>query len=158
MTLHTSLASPPGDLRSLAGMCPNATLCVPSSSAPLRCTTTGLSLWCHSHRVWGYGLHCPTCPAGSFAQFDSIQLTSVAVRDSIVLCEEIAVLLAKDAIEPVPPAEMRQGFYSLYVIIPKKAGGLQPILDLRISNLALLKLPFEMLTQKLIIRCIQPQD
>ncbi len=35
----------------------------------------------------------------------------------------------KDAIEPVPPAEMRQGFYSPYFIVPKKDGGLRPILD-----------------------------
>ncbi len=35
----------------------------------------------------------------------------------------------KDAIEPVPPAEMRQGFYSPYFIVPKKGGGLRPILD-----------------------------
>ncbi len=34
----------------------------------------------------------------------------------------------KDAIEPVPPAE-RQGFYSPYFIVPKKDGGLRPILD-----------------------------
>ncbi len=128
-------------------MCPNATICVPSSSAPLRCTTTGLSLWCHSHEYGGV----VALPNMSCWLIRTIRLNSThfsAVRDSIVLCEEIAVLLAKDAIEPVPPAEMRQGFYSLYVIIPKKAGGLQPILDLRISNLALLKLPFEMLTQK----------
>ncbi len=43
--------------------------------------------------------------------------------------KEIAVLLAKDAIEPVPPAEMRQGFYSPYFIVPKKGG----VLDLRLE-------------------------
>ncbi len=53
----------------------------------------------------------------------------VAARNAPVLREEIAVLLAKDAIEPVPPAEMRQGFYSPYFIVPKKGGGLRPILD-----------------------------
>ncbi len=42
----------------------------------------------------------------------------MAVRNAPVLREEIAVLLAKDAIEPVPPAEMRQGFYSPYFIVP----------------------------------------
>ncbi len=72
--------------------------------------------------------------------------------------EEIAVLLAKDAIEPVPPAEMRQGFYSPYFIVPKKGGGLRPILDLRVLNRALHKLPFKMLTHRRMIKCIQPQD
>ncbi len=46
----------------------------------------------------------------------------MAVRNAPVLHEEIAVLLAKDAIEPVPPAEMRQGFYITYFIVPKKGG------------------------------------
>ncbi len=36
--------------------------------------------------------------------------TSVKAVDAPVLCAEIAVLLAKDTIEPVPPAEMRSGF------------------------------------------------
>ncbi len=71
---------------------------------------------------------------------------------------QIAVLLAKDAIEPVPPAEMRQGFYSPYFIVPKKGGGLRPILDLRVLNRALHKLPFKMLTHRRMIKCIQPQD
>ncbi len=47
--------------------------------------------------------------------------TSVAIRETLVLREAIAVLLVKDAIELVPPAEMRQGIYSPYFIIPKKA-------------------------------------
>ncbi len=81
---------------------------------------------------------------------------SVAVRNAPVLCEEIAVLLAKDAIEPVPPAERRQGFYSPYFIVPKKGGGLRPILDLRVLNRALHK--FKMRTRRRIINCIQPQD
>ncbi len=79
----------------------------------------------------------------------------MAVGNAPVLREEIAVLLAKDAIEPVPPAEMRQGFY---FIVPKKGGGLRPILDLRVLNRALHKLPLKMLTHRRMIKCIQPQD
>jgi hypothetical protein len=75
-----------------------------------------------------------------------------------VLRAEIAVLLAKDAIEPVPPADMKTGFYSPYFIVPKKGGGLRPILDLRILNRSLHRLPFKMLTQKRIFKCIRPQD
>ncbi len=45
--------------------------------------------------------------------------THLVPHDSL-LREEIAVLLAKDAIKPVPPAEMMQGFYSSYFIAPKK--------------------------------------
>ncbi len=83
---------------------------------------------------------------------------SVEARNAPVLREEIAVLLAKDAIEPVPPAEMRQGFYSPYFIVPKKGGGLRPILDLRLLNRALHRLPFKMLTHRRMIKCIQPRD
>ncbi|KAI2663570.1 Transposon Ty3-I Gag-Pol polyprotein [Labeo rohita] len=75
-----------------------------------------------------------------------------------VLRAEVAVLLAKDAIEPVPPAEMKSGFYSPYFIVPKKSGGLRPILDLRALNRSLLRLPFKMLTTKRMLTCIRPQD
>ncbi len=78
--------------------------------------------------------------------------------DTHVLRAEIVVLLAKDAIELVPPADMRSGFYSPYFIVPKKSGGLRPILDLRVLNRSLHKLPFKMLTQKRIFECIRPRD
>ncbi len=75
-----------------------------------------------------------------------------------------AILLAKDAIESVPLADMRSGFYSFYFysrfyfIVPKKSSGLRPILDLQVLNRALHKLLFKMLTQNCIFECIRPQD
>ncbi len=74
--------------------------------------------------------------------------------EDAVLLAEIVVLLAKEAIEPVPPAEMKSGFYSPYFIVPKKGDGLRPILDLRVLNQAIHKLPFRMLMQKCIFQCI----
>ncbi|KAI2665879.1 Transposon Ty3-G Gag-Pol polyprotein [Labeo rohita] len=92
-------------------------------------------------------------------KFRGILFTSVrSDTDASVLRAEIAVLLAKDAIEPVPPAEMRSGFYSPYFIVPKKSGGLRPILDLRVLNRSLLRLPFKMLTSKRILSCVRHQD
>src|SRR5512146_2334697 len=82
--------------------------------------------------------------------------TWVNPLSALVLREEIAALLAKGAIEPVPPAEMESGFYSPYFIVPKKSGGSRPILDLRVLNRCLHKLPFRMLTQKRILRCVRP--
>ncbi len=142
---------------------------LPFAAPPQVCR---LCRWSHLHSVWRRGSRCPACLAGSRAQFDSATRFSspgdlpsstafsrlVAVRNAPVLRKEIAVLLAKDAIEPVPPAERRQGFYSPYFIIPKKRGGLRPILDLRVLNRALHKLPFKMRTRRRIIKCIQPQD
>ncbi|XP_016370811.1 uncharacterized protein LOC107710542 [Sinocyclocheilus rhinocerous] len=53
---------------------------------------------------------------------------------------------------------MKSGFYSPYFIVPKKTGGLRPILDLRALNRALHRLPFKMLMPKLIFECIRPMD
>ncbi|KAL0204691.1 hypothetical protein M9458_002709, partial [Cirrhinus mrigala] len=87
-----------------------------------------------------------------------ILFTSVrSDTDASVLRAEIAVLLVKDAIEPVPPAEMKSGFYSPYFIVPKKTSGLRPM-DLRVLNRSLHRLPFKMLTSKHIISCIRHQD
>ncbi len=91
-------------------------------------------------------------------KFRGIRFTSVKPADAPVLRAEIAVLLAKDAIELVPPADMRSGLFSPYFIVPKKGGGLRPILDLRVLNRALHKLPFKMLTQKRIFGCVRPLD
>ncbi len=91
-------------------------------------------------------------------KFSSIRFTSVKAADAPVLLAEIAVLLATDAIEPVPPADMMMGFYSPYFIVPKKGGGLRLILELRVLSRALHQLPFKMLTQKCIFGCIRPRD
>ncbi len=113
-----------------------------------------LSRWLTRTIRLGYAIQFARRPP----KFNGVLETSVAVRNAPVLREEIAVLLAKDAIEPVPPAERRHGFYSPYFIIPKKRGGLRPILDLRVLNRALHKLPFKLRTRRRIIKCIQPQD
>ncbi len=62
----------------------------------------------------------------------------------------ISVLLAKDLMVPVPPADMKAGFFSPYFIVPKKSGGLRPILGLRI-------LMPKMLMQNRIFGCIRHQ-
>ncbi|KAI2658657.1 Gag-Pol polyprotein [Labeo rohita] len=53
---------------------------------------------------------------------------------------------------------MKSGFYSPYFIVPKKSGGLPPILDLRVLNRSLHRLPFKMLTAKCILSCVRHQD
>ncbi len=164
---HAPLASPVRDPGSSVRMPQNAPPSVPSTPTPFRCTTTGTSIvplepLAQRLEAW---LTLPslsrwltrTIRLGYAIQF-ARRSSQVAVRNAPVLREEIAVLLAKDAIEPVPPAEMRQGFYSPYFIVPKKGGGLRPILDLRVLNRALHKLPFKMLTHRRMIKCIQPQD
>ncbi len=151
---------------------------LPSESgpcAPLRCPTAGTSVaplvplvrslgaWLELPRpsLWllrtirlGYAIQFARCPP----KFRGIRFTSVLNKDAPVLRAEVAVLLAKDAIESVPPGEMNSGFYSPYFIVPKKGGGLRPFLDLRVLNRALHKVPFRMLTQRRIFQCIRPFD
>ncbi len=59
---------------------------------------------------------------------------------------EVDTLLRKGAIEVVPPHERESGFYNQYIIVPKKDGGLHPILDLRQLNRSFSRLKFRMLT------------
>ncbi len=136
---HAPLASPVWD--------PGSSVRMPQNCTTFRCTTTGMSIvpleplaqhletwltlpslsrWLMRTIRLGYAIQFARRPL----KFNGVLETSMAVRNAPVLREGIAVLLAKDAIEPVPPAEMRQGFYSPYFIVPKKGGGLRPILDL----------------------------
>ncbi len=152
VTLHTQ--TPPPAITGQAFTGPGPGPCVPP-----RCPTTGTSVTplvplARSLGAWlalpspsrwllqtirlGYAIQFARRPP----KFRGIRFTSVKPADAPVLHAEIAVLLAKDAIEPVPPADMRSGLFSPYFIVPKKGGGLRPILDLRVLNRALHKLPF----------------
>ncbi len=53
------------------------------------------------------------------------------------LLEELPSLLLKGAIEVVSQSDLEQGFFSHYFLVPKRDGGLRPILDLRHLNLSL---------------------
>ncbi len=79
-------------------------------------TLPSLSRWLTRTIRLGYAIQFARRPP----KFNGVLKTSVAVRNAPVLREEIAVLLAKDAIEPVSPAEMMQGFYSLTSSYPRK--------------------------------------
>ncbi len=168
VTLHTQ--TPPPAITGQAVTGPGPGPCVPH-----RCPTTGTSVTplvplARSLGAWlalpspsrwllrairlGYAIQF----ARHSPKFRGIRFTSVKPADAPVLRVEIAVLLAKDAIEPVPPANMGSGLFSPYFIVPKKGGGLRPILDLRVLNRALHKLPFKMLTQKRIFGCVRPLD
>ena len=80
------------------------------------------------------------------------------VKDRVqaqVLAAEIATLLQKKAIVKVDFSEQHAGFYSKYFLIPKKDGGLRPILDLRHLNSFLKVLPFKMLTTSQILHTVE---
>ncbi len=116
VTLHTQTLSP-----AITG--PGLGQCVPP-----RCHTAGmlevplvsslgawLALPCPSRWLLrtislGYAIQF----AWYLPKFRGIRFTSVKDVNAPVLCAEITFLLANDAIEPVPPAVMRSGFYSPY--------------------------------------------
>ncbi len=92
-------------------------------------------------------------------RFDGVQLIVVnSASKASVLQQELSSLLQKGSIEEIPQSDIEQGFFSRYYLVPKRDGGLRPILDLRRLNLSLYKGKFKMLTMKTIMSQIQGVD
>ncbi|KAL0148789.1 hypothetical protein M9458_055967 [Cirrhinus mrigala] len=102
----------------------------------------------------GYSLQFARRPP----RFSGVVPTLVVSKYTHVLRSEVMILLEKGAVEVVHPAQSESGFYSRYFLVPKKGGGLRPILDLRHLNRALMKRPFKMITLKQILSHIRPGD
>ncbi|KAI2667130.1 Transposon Ty3-G Gag-Pol polyprotein [Labeo rohita] len=90
--------------------------------------------------------------------FFGVSPTLVGPEQGLVMEQEVVSLLRKEAIEVVPPHDRESGFYSRYFIVPKKDGGLRPILDLRVLNRSVMKLKFRMLTLKQVVSQIRSED
>ncbi len=90
--------------------------------------------------------------------FKGLFLTSTNPEQALVLEQEVSSLLRKEAIEVVPPLDRESGFYSRYFVVPKKDGGLRPILDLRLLNRSVSHLKFRMLTVKQVVSQIRSED
>ncbi len=80
------------------------------------------------------------------------------IHHARVLRSEVMTLLEKGVIEKVPPAQSESGFYSRYFLVPKKDGGLRPILEPRRLNHALMRRSFRMITLKQILSQIRTGD
>ncbi|XP_026102420.1 uncharacterized protein LOC113073888 [Carassius auratus] len=91
-------------------------------------------------------------------RFNGVSPTLVGPEQALVMEQEVHALLRKEAIEVVPPHERESGFYSRYFIVPKKDGGLRPILDLRLVNRSVKRLKFRMLTLKQVVSQIRSED
>ncbi len=115
----------------------------------------GVSLWVLRTIRTGYTLQFGKNPR----RFDGVHLTVVnSAAKASVLQQELSSLLQKGAIEEVPQSEVERGFFSRYFLVPKRDGGLRPILDLRRLNLSLYKGKFKMLTMRTIMSQVQEGD
>jgi hypothetical protein len=47
-----------------------------------------------------------------------------------LLSEEVQSLLLKSVIEEISPTQSTPGFYSRLFLVPKKTGGMRPVIDL----------------------------
>ena len=82
--------------------------------------------------------------------------TSNSTSTLQVIDQEITTLLQKQAIEPV--LSSTPGFQSTLFVIPKKDGGLRPVLNLKPLNQHLPVQHFKMETMKTITQLLQPGD
>ncbi len=124
------------------------------------------SLLAQKHVILFLSFLSRTIPTGYTLQFgknpprfDGVHLTVVnSTAKASVLQQELSSLLQKGAIEEVPQSEVERGFFSRYFLVPKRDGGLRPILDLRRLNLSLYKGKFKMLTMRTIMSQVQEGD
>ncbi len=85
-------------------------------------------------------------------------IPEASLEQALVMEQEVETLLRKEAIEVVLPHDTESGFHSRYFIVPKKDGGLRPILDLRRLNRSVMRLKFRMLTIKQVVSQIRSED
>ena len=87
-----------------------------------------------------------------------LETVMTSQTETAALITELTELVKKGAISPIPPGEESEGFYSRYFLVPKKTGGMRPILDLSVFNKRIMKRPFHMLTIKHVLECVRPGD
>lgn len=110
-------------------------LCLLCHFASVWQSILGISYWVRNVIENGYMLQFWRRPP----RFNGVVMSTVPAHSEPVLRQEVLNLLAKRAIEVVPSSERESGFYSRYFVVPKKGGGLRPILDLRPINRVLYK-------------------
>ncbi|XDV29293.1 hypothetical protein PO909_032430 [Leuciscus waleckii] len=114
----------------------------------------GVSKWVLNIIERGYSLQFRRRPRRYVARVETTVKTEVAH----LLRAEVTKLLSKGAIEPLSQVQSEGGLYSRYFLVPKKDGGLRPILDLRQLNKVLVKRQFRMLTTRQILVQIRQGD
>ncbi|KAL3999504.1 Ran GTPase-activating protein 1 [Sarotherodon galilaeus] len=102
----------------------------------------------------GYRLQFANTPP----RFHRVIFSLAKGESARILQEEITTLLSKGAVREIPQEQSQCGFYSKYFLVPKKGGGLRPILDLRALNQHLRSYKFRMLTPTTQLHVVRPGD
>ena len=144
-----------------------------AEAAATNIDSPGPGVVCFSRRQLQYWAACTPDPwvlstltQGYTLQFRRRPLATGRVRMTIIrdpakaiaLGQELSTLQAKGAIEHVDPLVEPRGFYSTYFLVPKKDGGIRPVLDLRGLNKFLKVLLFHMLTTAEVLRVVAPGE
>ena len=82
----------------------------------------------------------------------------ISQEKKLCILDEVGKLLGKNAIELVPLDQVGRGYYSTFFVVPKKDGGLRPILNLRQLNTHLIIPHFKMETLRSIMKSLVPGD
>lgn len=113
-----------------------------------------MSDWVLKTVTRGYRLQFASIPP----KFNTVLQSQAEGEKARILQEEINSLLYKGAVRIVPPEEKQNGFYSRYFLVPKRGGGLRPILDLRALNRYMRQYKFRMLTHAALMKFVRPGD
>ena len=100
----------------------------------------------------GYKLEFETIPS-----FNGIKETKLPNENMSILLQEVDTLLQKQAIEKVDH-NLNQGFYSTFFLVPKKTGGVRPVINLRPLNMYLRTQHFKMDSMKTVLSLVQKGD
>jgi hypothetical protein len=85
-----------------------------------------------------------------------IPMSQTSDKKFRLLSEEVQSLLLKRVIEEIPLTQSTPGFYSRLFLVPKKTGGMRPVIDLSILNSYISVPHFKMETNRSIRVCILP--
>ena len=92
------------------------------------------------------------------SSFSGIQKTNVNVQNSNIFLSEVDNLLEKGAIKLVPQENLRTGFYSAFLPVPKKSEVLRPVINLKPLNRYLRKTHFKMDCLSKVLNLVQKGD
>ncbi|KAG1040245.1 hypothetical protein G6F43_012326 [Rhizopus delemar] len=121
-------------------------------------TSLGFPLhpWLHRILTHGYRIPLSSPPPLRLPSTSPQSQTSNSTSTLQVIDQEIITLLKKQAIEPA--LSTTSGFQSTLFVIPKKDGGLRPVLNLKPLNQHLPVQHFKMETMKTITQLLHPGD